>query len=98
MQNLTDQKNTSPLDSSTQGLTREPSKIEFRKHPLRLTIGVLFILVAAWFFYSIITNQNMRWDVVAEYLFAPSIMSGLWVTILLTIIAMSLGIILGIVM
>ncbi|MGB4135499.1 MAG: amino acid ABC transporter permease [Microbacterium sp.] len=56
---------------------------------------VLFLLPVVQGF---ITAENMKWDVVAEYLFAPAILEGLRMTVLLTIVAMAVGIVLGIVL
>src|SRR6185295_12027108 len=60
-----------------------------------LTDLVLFLLVAgiAW---SAITNPRFQWDVVLKYLTHASILRGLLVTLELTVIAMTLGGLLGI--
>jgi polar amino acid transport system permease protein len=42
------------------------------------------------------TNPNFQWDVVAKYLLHPSILTGLWVTIRLTVITMVLGVVIGV--
>ena len=47
---------------------------------------------------SMIYNENFGWDIVAEYLFSPVVLSGLGLTIWLTVVAMTLGIILGLVL
>lgn len=47
--------------------------------------------------YSLVTNPNWRWGTVGSYLFDPRILAGLANTLLLTVIAMTLGIILGVV-
>jgi polar amino acid transport system permease protein len=72
--------------------------IEPRSHSVRFALGVLVILSFGIFFYSVVTNESMRWDVVGEYLFATPILKGLVGTIALTIIAMSVGIILGVIL
>jgi len=60
-----------------------------------LADAVLILLVAA-IAWSAFTNPRFQWDVVLKYLTYPSILRGLLVTIELTVIAMTLGVILGI--
>jgi polar amino acid transport system permease protein len=59
--------------------------------------AVLAMLVAgiAW---SAVTNPRFQWDVVLKYLTHTSILRGLLVTLELTVIAMTLGVVLGIVL
>lgn len=47
---------------------------------------------------SMVTNPRFRWEVVAEYMFAPEILSGLNMTILLTVTSMAMGIVLGVIL
>jgi polar amino acid transport system permease protein len=42
-----------------------------------------------------LTNENWKWDVVAKYLFDDEVLSGIRVTVILTIGAMVLGLLLG---
>jgi polar amino acid transport system permease protein len=64
---------------------------------LWIASAVVTVLVAA-FLYSIATNPNFQWDVVAKYLFAPIILKGLTVTLWLTVVAMSIGLAIGIIL
>ena len=62
------------------------------RHPGRwVTAGVIafivFYLMQAW-----VTNDRMRWPTVGEYLFAPTVLEGLFTTIWLTVVAMVIGI------
>ncbi len=52
---------------------------------------VLFLLVLA-------VNKNLRWDLVAFYLFNPEILAGLLRTLLLTFLSMVIGLSIGIVL
>lgn len=61
----------------------------------RLAGGIIVALIALQFAIFLVTNERFEWHVVAEFLFDPSVMRGLWMTILLTIIAMTLGSVLG---
>lgn len=57
--------------------------------------GVLaIVLIAA--LISIASNSRFQWPTVAEYLFHPSIMAGLLMTLQLTVIAMTVGIVVGV--
>jgi polar amino acid transport system permease protein len=44
---------------------------------------------------TLLTNENYQWDVVAQYVTAPSVLRGLVMTVVLTILAMTLGALLG---
>ena len=60
--------------------------------------GVALAILAVVFLQVLVTNQNMQWAVVAEYMFSPAILSGLGMTLLLTVLAMVLGLAIGIVL
>jgi polar amino acid transport system permease protein len=55
-------------------------------------VGVLAALVAL----SIFRNPNIRHDVIAQYQFAPAILRGLRMTIVLALLAALIGIVLGV--
>jgi polar amino acid transport system permease protein len=48
--------------------------------------------------YTLVTNENYRWGVVLEYFTADSVINGIWITLMLTISSMGLGIVLGLVL
>lgn len=58
---------------------------------LRLVILVL----AAMALHLLITSDTIEWDVIAQYLTASSILSGVLNTLVLTVISMVIGIVLG---
>lgn len=66
-----------------------------RFRPWRWVIGVLLVVVVIQFALFLITNPRFEWDVVAEYLFAPSVLMGLLVSLMLTAVGMILGSLLG---
>jgi polar amino acid transport system permease protein len=69
-----------------------------RRSPGRV-IGVIVVAVlAAAVIGSLVTNQRFDWPIVFSYVFDPSILSGLWVTIALTIVSMLIGMLLGVVL
>lgn len=69
-----------------------------KQHPWQIVGAVVALVLAAQVIYLLFTTPNFGWDVVALYLFEKSIMRGLGVTLLLTVIAMTIGILLGIVL
>ncbi len=66
------------------------------RHWGQMVAGVIVIAVLAALVAAIATNQNIDWSVVGENLFDSTILSGLWITISLTILSMIIGIVLGI--
>lgn len=66
------------------------------KHPGRWVATGIVLIIALTLLQSAITNPRYRWDVVGEYLFSEPILSGLRLTMILTVSSMVLGIVLGI--
>lgn len=64
--------------------------------PILGAVIVLFIAVAA--LWDVATNDRFRWPVVFEYLFNQQILSGVALTLILTVVSMTVGILLGIVL
>lgn len=60
--------------------------------------GAVLLLLGLLFFQILVTNQNMKWPIVAQYLFDPKILSGLGMTLLLTFLAMVIGLAIGVVL
>lgn len=59
--------------------------------------GIVLVL-AAMFVHGLITNQNYHWDVVGQHLFDPRILASLRWTLLLTVGAMAIGIVMAVTM
>ena len=66
------------------------------RHPGRWIASIIVLLVAGQVIFSIITNPRFKWDIVGEYMFSDIILSGVRLTIGLTVIAQVLGILVGI--
>jgi polar amino acid transport system permease protein len=66
------------------------------RHPGRWVASVIVLLIAGQVLFSVITNPRFKWDIVGEYLFSDIILSGVRLTIGLTVIAQVLGIVVGI--
>lgn len=60
--------------------------------------GVLAIAVLTQFALTLATDRNIHWDVVGRYVFSHQIMAGIGVTLKLTLLAQSIGTVLGIVL
>lgn len=69
-----------------------------RPHPWRWVGAGIVAILLAQLVSMLITNENFEWDVVFAWLTAESIMRGLGTTLLLTVIAMAIGIVLGVVL
>jgi polar amino acid transport system permease protein len=65
------------------------------KHPVRLVLAAVLILVALSAAWDVAVNERYRWDVVVSYLFAPQILAGAGLTLVLTVVSMTVGIALG---
>ena len=68
--------------------------------PVRHTgrwVGVAVIVVlVAMLVHSFLTNPNFQWDVVGEYLFSDPVLRGLRNTLILTVLAMAIGVVGGV--
>jgi polar amino acid transport system permease protein len=65
------------------------------RHPVRLAIAILILILAVGAAWSVALNPRYHWNVVFQYLFAPQILSGAALTLGLTIVAMVIGVLLG---
>jgi polar amino acid transport system permease protein len=66
------------------------------KHPLRNALAVVIGIMLVLALYSVINNKNFGWETVGRYLFDPQILHGLGNTLYLTVIAMVIGLALGV--
>ncbi|MBC9937507.1 MULTISPECIES: amino acid ABC transporter permease [unclassified Leucobacter] len=66
-----------------------------RRHPWRVASAVAVGLLLVFALFDVATNQRFGWATVGEYLFNPQILQGAWLTLFLTVISMTIGILLG---
>lgn len=66
------------------------------RRPGRWAAAAIVLVIAVAVVRSLATNPRFQWGVVGEYLFDARILHGLRVTIELTVIAMAIGIVLGV--
>jgi len=64
-------------------------------HPSWWVGGALLLIVVLLFIRLLITNENLQWSVVGQYLFSREIIAGLGRTLMLTFLSMILGLAIG---
>lgn len=67
-----------------------------RQRPGQWIATILVGLIALVVLWVFATNPTVEWPVIGRYLFFPAILQGLWVTLYLTVGAMVIGIVLGV--
>lgn len=77
------------------GLQSQNMQIVPLRHYGRWIAAALLIVVVAGMAVSMVTNTRFKWEIVGQYLFDGAILSGLVVTLELTLAAMTIGIVLG---
>jgi polar amino acid transport system permease protein len=68
------------------------------RHPGRWVAAAIVLILAAAGIRSTVTNPRFEWSVVGEYLFDERVLEGLRLTLELTVIAMAIGVALGIIL
>jgi polar amino acid transport system permease protein len=68
------------------------------RHPWRWVAAALILLLIANGIWSLATEAQIEWSVIREFLFSSAIIHGVWLTLVLTFIAMLMGIALGVVL
>jgi polar amino acid transport system permease protein len=68
------------------------------RHPGRWVAAAIVLVIAAALIRSAATSPGFQWGVVGDYLFDKRVLEGLVVTLELTVIAMAIGIVLGVVL
>ncbi|MGE7368618.1 amino acid ABC transporter permease [Neorhizobium sp. NPDC001467] len=63
----------------------------------RLALWLIVAIIVADFGWIVANNENFGWPVVAQYFFDPTVLNGLYVSLGLTVVAMILGVALGLV-
>ncbi len=66
------------------------------RHPWRWVFVVVLVILAAMLINNVATNPNYRWSLVSTYLFDPQILRGVGYTLILTIGAMAIALIVGV--
>lgn len=85
--------NEKVLESRAKNVAHAPP----RRHPVRNAVTILLSFLILLILYLCAVNPNFGWSVVGQYLFDPSVMHGIGVTLSLTVASMLLGIVLGLI-
>jgi polar amino acid transport system permease protein len=68
------------------------------RHPGRWIAAAIVLIIAVTLVHSAATNPRFQWDVVGHYFFSSQVLTGLRLTLELTVISMAVGIVLGVVL
>ena len=67
------------------------------RHPGRWIAAAVIAVLVAMFVHMLVTNPVFQWRFMVETMFAPPVLRGARTTLLMTVLAMALGVLLGIV-
>src|SRR3712207_5979562 len=67
------------------------------RHPGRWVAAAVIAVLVAMFVHMLVTNPVFQWRFMVENIFAPPVLRGARTTLLMTVLAMALGVLLGIV-
>lgn len=70
-------------------------RVARKLHPTWWMASAVIAVIAAMFIRMLATNENLQWDVVAEYFFSEPILKGLLFTLQLTAISMLIAVTFG---
>ena len=87
-----------PLSGSSAGRRPEAIKAIPVRHTWRWVSAVIVLLFAGSAIYTVVTAPNMQWGVVSQYLFQRLVLEGMGLTLELTVLAMAIGVSLGVVL
>ncbi|MFJ9893500.1 amino acid ABC transporter permease [Streptomyces sp. NPDC091280] len=82
--------------SAPERTERQPEAVVKLRHPGRWITYAVGAVLAAMLVNTLLTNKNFGWDVVGHYIVSGDILLGMVKTIELTVIAMAIGITLGV--
>src|SRR5436190_12583305 len=88
------------METETQTGRAQPEAIKAVpvRHPGRWVAVVVIAVLAAMFVHSLVTNPRWEWDYVHGYFTYDAVISGIWVTLEITVLAMAVGLALGVVL
>ena len=84
-----------PLFGATPGPRPEAIKAIPVRHPWRWVSAIVVLAVGGSAIYTIVTAPDLKWAEVGQFLFHRLILRGIVVTLELTVLAMTIGILLG---
>jgi polar amino acid transport system permease protein len=87
---------TSAIDGVTSSRGLDAPRILPRRHPWRTGTAILLVVAAAWSILLLAHNDRFGWEIVGQYLFAQPVLQGVVLTVWLTAVSMTVGILLGV--
>lgn len=88
-------RNREPTSVRSEEVTHTIDAVPVR-HVGRWIATAIVVLFGAALATSIVTNSRFRWGVVGDYIFSKPILEGVRLTLLLTVVAQALGIVIGV--
>ena len=85
-------------DTSTTPAPPEPIRAVPGRHPGRWIATAVIAVLAAMFVHMLATNPVFQWDFMVENMFSDAVLRGARTTLIMTVLAMAIGILLGIVL
>ena len=85
-------------DTSTTPAPPEPIRAVPVRHPGRWIATAVIAVLAAMFVHMLATNPVFQWDFMVENMFSDAVLRGARTTLIMTVLAMAIGILLGIVL
>ncbi|TDB84505.1 amino acid ABC transporter permease [Actinomadura sp. KC216] len=68
------------------------------RHPGRWVAVAVIAILTAMFVHMLVTNKQFQWSFLVDNAFRPNIIRGVWTTIALTVLAMLIGVLFGVVL
>jgi len=87
-----------PVSGPTPGPRPEAIRAVPVRHPWRWVSAAVVLLIVAQIVYTILVEAGLQWNVIGHYLFQRLIVGGIVVTLELTVLAMVIGVALGIIL
>jgi polar amino acid transport system permease protein len=87
-----------PQFGATPGPRPEAIKAIPVRHPWRWVSAAAVLLIVAQIVYTILVDAGLQWNVIGHFLFQRLILGGIVVTLELTVLAMIMGVALGIIL
>lgn len=66
-----------------------------RRGTYEYVMWAICLLIAAGIAYTLVTNPRYQWHTIAHYLTARTVLSGLWLTVWMTVVVMGIATVLG---
>jgi len=89
---------TTPRTAQTAERTGPPEVIKAVpvRHPGRWVAAAVVLVLVAMLVNTLVTNPRFGWNIIGQYFLSSRVLTGLGYTILLTVVAMAIGIVLGV--